>query len=109
MALQYCVKFLLHKHVNISSKYPHVPSLLALPPTPGPTPPLQVNTEHGAERPVTQQLPTSYPPYTRQRVNVSDTLSIHPTLSFPPCVHKSTFYACISFPALQTGSSASFF
>ena len=32
-------------------------------------------------------------------------LSIHPTLSFPHCVHKSVLYVCISTAALQIGSA----
>ena len=33
------------------------------------------------------------------------TVSIHPTLFFPCCAHKSVLYVCISIPALQIGSS----
>ena len=36
-------------------------------------------------------------------------LSTHPTLSFPCCVHKSIPYICISIPALQIGSPVLFF
>ena len=36
-------------------------------------------------------------------------LPIHPTLSFPHCVHKSILYNCISIPSLQIGSSIPFF
>ena len=32
-------------------------------------------------------------------------LSIHPTLSFPHCAHKSVLYVCVSIAALQIGSS----
>ena len=32
-------------------------------------------------------------------------LSIHPTLYFPHCVHKSVLYVCVSTAALQTVSS----
>ena len=38
-------------------------------------------------------------------IYVDATLSVHPTLSFPLCVHKSMPYFCISIPALQIGSS----
>ena len=31
------------------------------------------------------------------------TVSIHPTLFFPRCDHKSVLYVCISIPALQIG------
>jgi len=33
----------------------------------------------------------------------------NPTLSFPHCVQKSVLHACISFAALQVGSSVLFF
>ena len=33
------------------------------------------------------------------------TLSIHPTISFPHCAHKSVLYVCVSLVALQKGSS----
>ena len=36
------------------------------------------------------------------------TVSIHPTLFFPCCAHKSVLYVCISIPALQIGSSVLF-
>ena len=45
------------------------------------------------------------PFYTWYCIYANVTFSIRPTLSFPSCVHKSTFYVCISTPALQTGSS----
>ena len=32
-------------------------------------------------------------------------LSIHPTLSFPHCVHKSVHFVCVSTAALQIGPS----
>ena len=40
---------------------------------------------------------------------VNATLSICPTLSFPPGVHKSILYLCTSTPALKIGSAAPFF
>ena len=36
------------------------------------------------------------------------TVSIHPTLFFPRCAHKSVLCVCISIPALHIGSSVSF-
>ena len=38
-------------------------------------------------------------------IYVDATLTVHPTLSFPLCVHKSMPYFCISIPALQIWSS----
>ena len=49
----------------------------------------------------TWQLPTSCVFHTRQYIYVSATLSVHPTLSFPPFVHKSVLYVWVSIPALQ--------
>ena len=37
------------------------------------------------------------------------TVSIHPTLSLPLCVHKSVLYVCVSIAALQIGSLAPYF
>ena len=48
-----CVGFC-HKTTWISHRYTYVPSLLNLPPTPHPSPPLQLVTEHWVE------LPASY-------------------------------------------------
>ena len=42
-------------------------------------------------------------------IYVIATLSIHPTLLFPLCVHKSILYICISIPAIKRSSSVSFF
>ena len=36
------------------------------------------------------------------------TLSIRPTLSFPPCVHKFFLYVCVSIAALRIGKSLIF-
>ena len=47
--------------------------------------------------------------YTRYCIYVSNTFLIHPTLSFPHCVHKSVHYACVSIPALKIGSSVSLY
>ena len=47
---QYCVGFC-HPSTWISHRYTHVPSLLNLPPTSLPIPPLDVVTEHWAELP----------------------------------------------------------
>ena len=36
-------------------------------------------------------------------MSFSATLSVHPTLSFPHCVHKSLLCVCVSILALQIG------
>ena len=41
-------------------------------------------------------------------MSVNWTLSVHPALSFPFCVHKSVLYVCVSIPALQIGSCVPF-
>ena len=44
--------------------------------------------------------------YIRQRYFLD---SSHHSLPHPHCVHKSTFYVCISIPVLQIGLSVPFF
>ena len=46
--------------------------------------------------------------FTYSNVYVSVTLLIHPTLSFPYCVHKSVLYVCVSILTLHIGSSVPF-
>ena len=41
-------------------------------------------------------------------IYVIATLSVHPTLSFPQCIHKSILYVCVSISSLQIGSSVPF-
>ena len=48
------------------------------------------------------QLPTSHLLYTRECINVSATLSVHPTFSFPGCVHKSVVCVCVFVTTQQT-------
>ena len=47
--------------------------------------------------------------YTRLYIYFNAPLSVHPTLSFPCCVHKPILSIRISISALQIGSSVSFF
>ena len=56
-----------------------------------------------------RQLPTSSLFYTSSCIDVSATLSAHPTFPSPHCTHKSVLYVCISIPGLQIGSSVLFF
>ena len=50
---------------------------------------------------VKQQPPTSCLFYTWWCIYVDEARSIHPTLSFSYCVHKSILYVWLSIPALQ--------
>ena len=60
IALQYCDGFC-HPSTWISHRYTYVPSLLNLPPTFHPIPPLWVVTEHQIWAPcIIQQIPTGY-------------------------------------------------
>ena len=49
-----------------------------------------------------EQLPASYIFYTWKCIYVIATLSIHPTLSFPLCVHQSVPYVYTSIQTLQS-------
>ena len=71
--------------------YPHISSLLCLPPI-LPIPPLYVVTEHRAM----QLLPTSYLFYIWQCIYVHTTLSLCPSLCFPVPVSSSPFSTSVS-------------
>ena len=45
--------------------------------------------------------------YTQYSIYINATFLIHPTISFPRCVHMSILYVCI--PTLQINSSVLFF
>ena len=84
-------QFLLYNKVNqlYVYIYPHIPSLLHLPPT-LPIPPLQVVTKHRADLPM-QLLPTSYLFYIWQCIYVNTTLSLCPSLHVPFPMSSSPF------------------
>ena len=88
--------------MQMSHNYTRIPFLLSLPPLPHPTH-LGHHRAPGWAPRVMQQLLTSSLFYTRVCIYVNATFSIHPTLSFPHCVHKSLLY--ISIPSPQIGSS----
>ena len=56
-----------------------------------------------------QLLPTSHPFYIWWCIYVHATLSLRPSLPFPPCVLKSLLYICVFIPVLPLGSSVPFF
>ena len=101
--------FLLYKKVH--QLYRNIcPLLLSFPPTLTPIPALWVSAECQAEL---SGLYSCFPLAIRFThgtcIYGNATLSIHPTLSLLPCVHKPILYACVSIPALQIGSSVLFF
>ena len=105
-------QFLLYYKVNqlYVYIYPHMPSLLHLPPT-LPIPPLQVVTKHRVVLPVLMQLlPTSYLFYIWQCIYVNATLSLRSSLHVPlPHVLKYTLSVCALIPVPPLGSSEPFF
>ena len=89
--------------------YPHIPSLLHLPPT-LPIPPLQVDTKHRANHPV---LCGCFPLaiyFTFGRVYMS-MLPFYFVPAYPstPRVLNSSLYVCIFIPVLPLGSSERIF
>ena len=77
-----------------SPRYTYVPSLFNLPPFFHPNPLLSGVITHGVARPVLHgSLPAAIY-FIYGKVHVSLLLSIHATLSFLCCVHKSVFYVC---------------
>ena len=98
--------FLPYNDVN----QPWVYMCLSLLPSSSPYPtPLGCHRVLGWAACVTQQLPTSYVFYIWWCICFHATLSVHPTVFFPCCVHKSVLYVCISIVALQTSSSVPYF
>ena len=104
-------QFLLYNKVNqlYVYVYPHIPSLLRLPPT-LPIPPLQVVTKHRADLPV---LCGCFPLaiyFTFGSVYMSMLLShFVPAYPYPPCVLNSILYICVFIPVLPLGSSEPIF
>ena len=103
-------QFLLYNKVNqlYIYIYPHVSSLLHLPPT-LPIPSLQVDTKHQADLPV---LCSCFPLaiyFTFGSVYMSIPLShFIPAYPSPPHSLKSILYVCVFIPVLPLGSSEPF-
>ena len=104
IAAQYCVAFC-PALAWISHRYTYVPSLWRLPPASRLAPRLWAVTERWVELPASHSVCTLAVYSTYGDTGFSVTLSIHPTLSFPHCVHKCVLYVCVSIAVLQTGSS----
>ena len=107
---------LLYNVVLVSAKPQHE-SAIGIPmfppswtclPAPSPSHPSRLSQSPGLSSCVLQQIPTGWLVYTWQCICFSATLSIHPSLSFPPCVHKSALHVWV-YCAIQTGSPAPFF
>ena len=87
-----------------------VSSLLNLPPIPStPLTPLHHRSAPSWAPGAVRQLLPSCLFDTWSCIHVSAALSVHPTLSFPSCIHLSIFYSCISIRSLQVGSFVPFF
>ena len=80
-------------------------SRTSLPPVPHPA----HLGHHRAELGSLQQLPSSLLFCSWQCIYVTAILPVCPTLPFICWVHQSILYMCVSIPALQMGSSVSFF
>ena len=95
IALQYCIDFC-HTLTWISHGYTYVPSLLTLPPTSHPVPPLCVITEPQIWAPcVTQQTPTGYLFDIWWCICFSAALPVCPILSSIHCVQICSL--CLHF------------
>ena len=81
---------------KIGHNYAYIPSFLSLPPLAPPLP--SRSTEHQAGLPV---LYSNFSPaicFTHVAyIYVNASFSIHPILSFPPCVHKSFFFSFLHY------------
>ena len=84
IALQYCAASATSTWISHSNT--HIPSLSTSLPSPRP---LACTRALGWAPCVTQQMPTGYLFHICYCICFHSTLSIHPTLSFPLCVHKS--------------------
>ena len=101
VALQFYVHFC-YTTKWISSMFPYIPSLLALPPTALPHPnPLGHHRARSRVPCARQHVPTGYRLYPWWCVYVKRISQLTPT----PHVRTSFLYVCISIPALQIVSS----
>ena len=101
-------QFMLNNKVNqlYVYIYPHIPSLLRLPPT-LPIPPLQVVTKHRADLPVLYSCFPLAIYFTFGCIYMSMLCSHFVPAS--PRVLKSILYICVFIPVLPLGSSEPFF
>ena len=98
IALQCCLGFC-HTWTRISHRYPFVPLLLNLPPHPTPLGchrAADLSSLHHSSK-----FPLAAWYYVWWHVCFRAPLSVHPTLFFPYCVHKSALPACVSAAACR--------
>ena len=102
-------QFMLNNKVNqlYVYIYPHIPSLLRLPPT-LPIPPLQVVTKHRADLPVLYSCFPLAIYFTFGCIYMS-MLCSHFVPASPRHILKSILYICVFIPVLPLGSSEPFF
>ena len=104
-------QFLLYNKVNqlYVYIYPHIPSLLSLPPT-LPIPPPRWSQSIELISLCYAQLPTSHPFYIWQCMYVNATFSLRPSFLFPPPVSSSPFStsASLFLPCHQVHQYRSF-
>ena len=103
IALHYCVSICCTaaSAMGIHMSLPFEPPSHLLP-----IPTFWVVTDHQVLAPcIIQQIPTGYLSYAWWCICFSVTLSIHPSLFFPHCVHKFVLYVWVSIVALQVDSS----
>ena len=99
--VQYSVGFY-HTSTWVSHRHTYVPSLLETPSHHPPSPtPLDCHRAPIWASCDLQQIPTGYLFYVWWCICFYVTHSIHPTLSFPCCVHKSVLCVCVPTPAPQ--------
>ena len=103
-------QFLLYNKVNqlCIYIYPHISSLLHLPPTLS-IPPLQVVTKHQAHLPVLCNCFRLASLHLVVYISLCHSLTLWQLTLPPPCVLKSILYVCVFIPVLPLGSSEPFF
>ena len=98
-----------HTSIWISHRCAYAPSLLSLPPTSHPSPPLQVVTEPQLEFPESSsKFPLAIWHMVVGMFPCHSLHSSHPLLLPPAHVHKSVLCVCISIAALKIGISTIF-
>ena len=109
IVLQYCVGFCQTSVWSVIGTYWSPPFWTFLPPTSLPIPPLLVVTEPHFEFPESYSKFPLVLYFTCGYACSVLIISVHPTLSFLPAIHKSVLCICVSIAALQIISSVTSF